>query len=167
MTPLLALASAWLWLAASVPGSGDVQHEVRPGETLSHLADRYGTSVSLIKAANGIRNPRSLRAGARLTIPLTAGAVTARTAGPREVDPASGKAIYSVRRGDSAYLIARTHRVSLNELLAWNGLTRLRKGMKYQPTAQPGVNSNEWSWKTRILRAAQIFHRHQSTTVVM
>jgi murein endopeptidase len=46
-----------------------VKHRVRPGETLGSLARRYGTSVSAIRAANGLRTTR-LRAGRSYTIPI-------------------------------------------------------------------------------------------------
>ncbi|HEX9187659.1 MAG TPA: penicillin-insensitive murein endopeptidase [Vicinamibacteria bacterium] len=46
-----------------------VRHRVRPGETLGALARRYGTSVSAIKSANGLRTTR-LRAGRSYTIPI-------------------------------------------------------------------------------------------------
>jgi penicillin-insensitive murein endopeptidase len=46
-----------------------VKHRVRRGETLGSLARRYGTSVSAIKAANGLRSSR-LRAGRSYTIPI-------------------------------------------------------------------------------------------------
>jgi murein endopeptidase len=46
-----------------------VKHRVRPGETLGSLARRYGTSVSAIRAANGLRSSR-LRAGRSYTIPI-------------------------------------------------------------------------------------------------
>jgi murein endopeptidase len=39
-----------------------VKHRVRHGETLGHLAIRYGTRIAAIRAANGIRGSR-LRAG--------------------------------------------------------------------------------------------------------
>jgi penicillin-insensitive murein endopeptidase len=46
-----------------------VKHRVRSGETLGALARRYGTSVSAIKAANGLRSS-FLRAGRSYTIPI-------------------------------------------------------------------------------------------------
>jgi len=46
-----------------------VKHRVRRGETLGLLAQRYGTSVSAIRAANGLRSTR-LRAGRSYTIPI-------------------------------------------------------------------------------------------------
>ena len=42
---------------------------VQPGDTLSELAQRYGTSVEAIAQANGIANPNLIFAGQRLSIP--------------------------------------------------------------------------------------------------
>ncbi|HSD67412.1 MAG TPA: penicillin-insensitive murein endopeptidase [Vicinamibacteria bacterium] len=47
-----------------------VRHRVRRGETLGGLAQRYGTSISAIRAANGLRSSRLLRAGRSYTIPI-------------------------------------------------------------------------------------------------
>ena len=45
-------------------------HVVRPGETLSTIASRYGVSVAAIRQANGIQNPNLLREGQELFIPV-------------------------------------------------------------------------------------------------
>jgi len=47
-----------------------VEHSVSSGETLSHIAQRYGISVSDLRAANPEVRPRYLRVGARLTVPI-------------------------------------------------------------------------------------------------
>jgi LysM repeat protein len=47
--------------------SGGV-HVVRPGENLSSIAARYGTSVAALARANGIANPNHIYVGQRLTI---------------------------------------------------------------------------------------------------
>jgi penicillin-insensitive murein endopeptidase len=52
-----------------VVGPPTVKHVVRRGETLGHLASRYGASVSAIKAANGLRSTR-LRAGRAYVVPV-------------------------------------------------------------------------------------------------
>ena len=44
-------------------------HTVRPGETLSAIATRYGTTVDRLAQANGIGNPNMILAGARLQVP--------------------------------------------------------------------------------------------------
>lgn len=47
-----------------------VEHSVEAGETLSHIARRYGISVTDLRAANPDIRPRYLRIGARLTVPI-------------------------------------------------------------------------------------------------
>ncbi len=47
-----------------------VEHAVEPGETLSHIAVRYGVSVRDLQEANPGVRPRYLRVGARLTVPV-------------------------------------------------------------------------------------------------
>jgi membrane-bound lytic murein transglycosylase D len=50
-----------------------VEHDVAQGETLSHIARRYGISVTDLQAANPDVRPRYLRVGARLTVPVMLG----------------------------------------------------------------------------------------------
>jgi membrane-bound lytic murein transglycosylase D len=45
-------------------------HRVRSGETLARIAGRYGTSVSALMRANGLRSASRLRVGQRLRVPL-------------------------------------------------------------------------------------------------
>ena len=47
----------------------NVRHRVRSGETLGSIARRYGTSVTAIRHANGLRSTR-IRAGRSYTIPV-------------------------------------------------------------------------------------------------
>lgn len=48
-------------------------HRVEPGQTLSAIARRYGTSVSAIERRNKLRSGAPLRVGQRLVIPATSG----------------------------------------------------------------------------------------------
>jgi membrane-bound lytic murein transglycosylase D len=50
-------------------------HRVRSGETLSQIAGHYGTSVSALMRANGLRSSR-LRVGQRLRVPVRGAAAT-------------------------------------------------------------------------------------------
>lgn len=47
-----------------------VEHAVAPGETLTHIARRYGVSVGDLQAANPDIRPRYLQVGARVTVPI-------------------------------------------------------------------------------------------------
>src|SRR5687767_11076161 len=44
-------------------------HVVKPGETLSQIASKYGTTVSAIARANKLANPNLIVVGARLRVP--------------------------------------------------------------------------------------------------
>ena len=53
------------------PSSG-VSYEVQPGDTLSHIAVKFGSSVESIQNANKINDPaRDVRVGDIIFIPLT------------------------------------------------------------------------------------------------
>jgi nucleoid-associated protein YgaU len=46
-----------------------VRHRVKPGETVVHIARRYGASAEKILELNGIRKAHLLRVGMTLLIP--------------------------------------------------------------------------------------------------
>ena len=54
-----------------VPRERVVTHRVRHGQTLSHIAAQYGTSVRALKRQNGISNAGKVRAGQVLKIPTS------------------------------------------------------------------------------------------------
>lgn len=55
--------------ASNASDSNDARmHTVRPGDTLSAIARRYGTSISKLKAVNNLKN-NNLRIGERLRLP--------------------------------------------------------------------------------------------------
>lgn len=81
------------------------RHRVRRGDTLYTLAKENNTTVSNITALNPqVTDPRNLKIGSMLTIPIT---------------PA-GSFIYVVRPGDTVYSIAKANNVSTETILAYN-----------------------------------------------
>jgi plastocyanin/LysM repeat protein len=52
---------------------GTCNHIVRPGETLTRLAGRYGTSVGELARSNYLRNPNYIWSGMALRVPCTSG----------------------------------------------------------------------------------------------
>ncbi len=56
-------------LLSLVPEMNVTTHRVRKGDTLGHIARRYGTSINGLRKANGLKN-NNLRVGRTITIPL-------------------------------------------------------------------------------------------------
>ncbi len=88
-------------------------YTIRSGDTLSGIAARYRTTVSALAAANGIRNPNLIRAGATLRIP---GASSPAPSG------GGGGGTYTVRSGDTLGAIAARYRTSVSTLASLNGI---------------------------------------------
>lgn len=96
---------------ASAGGS----YTVRPGDTLGAIAVAQGTTVGALRDANGLSADGFIRAGQVLTLPGGTGA----GAGPTT---RTGGATYTVRAGDTLSHIAQTTGVSVDDLVALNGL---------------------------------------------
>lgn len=62
-----------------------VEHRVVAGETLSHIAKKYGIPLSDLQAANPRVRPRSLQIGQRLTVPVAPSARARRGARATQV----------------------------------------------------------------------------------
>jgi membrane-bound lytic murein transglycosylase D len=88
-----------------------MKHTVRRGESLSVIARKYGTSVSTIAQANGIKNYHRIRAGQVLTIPYGDGA-------PLPQNPG----VHVVRRGETLTSVAHRYGLRVNDIAAWNDL---------------------------------------------
>lgn len=107
-----------------------VDHYVVRGETLSEIAKRYRVSQAMIQAANPRLQPRALRVGQRIIVPMSGRIVppsawsTPPEATVRRVAGVTGAArSYVVRSGDTPSAIARRFGVSLTALLNANGMT--------------------------------------------
>lgn len=135
----------------------DTEHTVRQGETLASIAARYGVSVNELARANGIRNPRNLRSGARLVVPHGGSdddTGTRRAAARQDVDPSSP--YHVVRRGETLSSISRAYGVSLGRLYAWNSMndrTILKPGMRIRvqqaaAASEPATAQNAGSSST-------------------
>ncbi|QUV80208.1 MULTISPECIES: LysM peptidoglycan-binding domain-containing protein [Chloracidobacterium] len=85
---------------ARVQGGGST-YTVRPGDTLSQIAQRHGTTVDELVRLNNIRNPNLIYPGQELRLP-------ART--------------YTVRPGDTLSQIAQRHGTTVDELVRLNNI---------------------------------------------
>lgn len=92
--------------AASGGNLKKVEHRVKSGETLSQIAEKYGTTVSAIKLENGKSNSRII-AGEILTINSS-------------VENSNPMTIHEVIAGETLIAIARQYGVSVAEIKEWN-----------------------------------------------
>jgi LysM repeat protein len=92
---------------------------VKPGETLSEIADRLGISMKRLMELNGISKADHVEVGQKLKVPGPAGSSSRSSGGGAE---ATGRV--TVREGDTLSDIAVRQGMSLNQLIALNGLSR-------------------------------------------
>ena len=109
-----------------------VRYRVRSGDTVYDIARDLGVSQRAILDANGIRNPRGLRAGAWIKIPLRPSAYN-RAAGlaGRQTDAAPDpsrhiRVTYTVKLGDTLWDIAQREGVTSEHIRVWNNLAPSR-----------------------------------------
>jgi len=99
-----------------------LRHRVKRGDTLLSLSKRHHIRVEDIIALNSIRNPRALKVGSDLILPLKKG-YTSRPLDEMQDDYVrSYRRSYKVRNGDSLWSIARKFSVTQKELRVWNRL---------------------------------------------
>ena len=156
-----------------------LNHNVRRGETLQALSDRYKTTVPVLKELNGLKRD-SLRRTARLVIPVTGlmeteavpgtevspdqltmahmrveeGSRRARIRGGQRPEP--GDAVI-VREGDTLARIAKRHRVRVKELARSNGLkptSKLKVGARLV-LPEPARAAGSRAAKTAVPKASR------------
>ncbi len=114
---------------ALVPESDKVswqRHKIQRGETLSKIAQRYGTSVRAISEANSLRSSHRIIAGKYLLIPVgpyggSAPSISTASSSARIAD-SGDKLIYTVKKGDALSRIAASFGIGLSQLRRWNNL---------------------------------------------
>ncbi|MFH1497890.1 MAG: LysM peptidoglycan-binding domain-containing protein [Verrucomicrobiota bacterium] len=114
---------------ASAPAVNGKSYTVMPGDTLSGIAKKNGTSVTALRAANGLSSDL-LRAGQTLIVPVTA-ATASTTAAAAPKPAAAGSLTHTVMPGDTLGAISRKYNVSVGELATANNITdptRMRAG---------------------------------------
>lgn len=105
-------------------------YTVKPGDSLSVIAKRFGTSTQQLAALNAIGTGSTLRVGQKLKVRED----VAHGAGAAAMGAADGRRrmSYTVQAGDSVARIADRFNVEASQVLAWNGMNPAR------PLIRPG-----------------------------
>jgi LysM repeat protein len=157
---LLAGVLALLLMAGAIVGAGsafaDSQYTIQPGDTLTSIAARYGTTVDALVAANNLPNRSMIYAGQTLTIPSSSSSSGGNSGGSGNAgnpgstqqpqQPANPSGTYVVQYGDNLSAIAYRYGTTVAALMQANGLTNttIYAGQvlkiapaNYSPVAQP------------------------------
>ncbi len=103
--------------------AGDKQrHIVARGESFWSISRRYGVTMRELAAWNGMAPGDTLPLGRELVVWTDATNAAPRAAPVSTHGSTTRRLNYTVRRGDSLYLIARKFRVSISQIARWNGL---------------------------------------------
>lgn len=100
-----------------IPPGKSVKYKVRRGDNLWIIAKKFSTTTKQIMARNRLSGT-TLHIGQTLVISSGKTAATAKS---------KGAGTYQVKSGDSPFLIAKRHNMSLNRLLALNHLNKRSK----------------------------------------
>jgi N-acetylmuramoyl-L-alanine amidase len=110
------LGALALTLTSVVSASASESYEIRPGDTLTGIAGRYGVSVDMLAQMNGIQNPNLIYAGQRIA--LGTGQQGGYADSAQSSSPVS--ATYTVQPGDTLWSIASRFGISVAQLVEAN-----------------------------------------------
>jgi membrane-bound lytic murein transglycosylase D len=106
-----------------------IEHIVASGDSFWTISRKYDVNMIKLATWNGMAPRDTLSIGQKLVV-WTDKPVAARTVSSNGL---TRKLNYTVRRGDSLYLIASRFRITVNELARWNNIDKnkiLRPGQK-------------------------------------
>ena len=113
-----------------------VEHVVASGESFWSISQRYKVTTRELAAWNGMAPRDTLSVGKKLVVWTDAAgvAIAAPSTSPTQaLGNTTRKLNYTVRSGDSLYLIARKFRVGIDQIARWNKIDKnklLRPGQK-------------------------------------
>jgi membrane-bound lytic murein transglycosylase D len=136
---------AFLTAYAEIPASQRTNYShyrIRSGDTLGALAVRFGVKTRDIMLVNRIKNPRSLRIGTELILPLSPDYANNPIAALEDDYDRSPVRTHKVRAGDTLWQLARRHDITPRQLAAQNGMrvdSVLRPGTVLKVTGSTSI----------------------------
>jgi len=110
-----------------------VEHIVRSGESFWTISQKYKVTTRQVAAWNGMAPRDTLSVGKKLVVWTNSAVDAPRTSPTQALGNTTRKLNYTVRNGDSLYLIARKFRVGIDQIARWNKIDRnklLQPGQK-------------------------------------
>lgn len=110
-----------------------VEHIVSSGESFWTISQRYKVTTRQLAAWNGMAPRDTLSIGKKLVVWTNAAVSSPRTSPTQALGNTTRKLRYTVRNGDSLYLIARKFRVGIDQIARWNKIDKnklLQPGQK-------------------------------------
>ncbi len=101
-------------------------HKVVAGDTVYAIAQKYGTTVDAVLAANGLTRASVIYPGQALAVTGSAAPVAAPAAAPASAPTPAATASHMVVAGDTVYGIAQKYGITTLTVFALNGLARPR-----------------------------------------
>ncbi len=126
--PLAGAAAVATTLAQQAANANAVTYTIQRGDTLGGIAIRFGVSVDELVQANGLADPNRIYVGQTLVIP-----------GRQAPSPSGAGQKYIIQVGDTLSTIARRYGVSVDDLVAANGLPSRDSITAGQLIVIPGV----------------------------
>lgn len=137
--PVVALAAP-AQAEVAAPQAHYTYYTVQPGDTLSRIALRYGTTVSALMSANGLYNANHIYVGQRLRIPTTGGGSCVQYHTVTYGQTLSGIALWY---GVSAHSLAQANNIT-NYNHIYSGQSLCIPGWSAPPAPPPAPSGGFW-----------------------
>lgn len=134
-------ASAIVGTTLAVTPAEAATIKVKSGDSLWKLAQTYNTSVAALTSANHL-STTVLSIGQTLTIPGSKSSTSSSTSS--STTKKSGSSVYTVKSGDSLWLLANEFKMTVQELKKLNGLSSdlIRAGQKLKVSGTVSSSSS-------------------------